>query len=333
MIILPQKITVKWNKCNKKYYEQLGYIFTKTGNEFEVNANDLTKGSHAIVQVKCDYCGTIIKEPYQRYYYVHNCDNPKDCCKKCSVKKLEENNLKKYGVKYVTQTENMKEKSKKTILERYDVECITQSESMKEKSKKTCLERFGVENASQSDIIKKKKEKTCLEHFGVKYPIQNKDIQNQIEETNLKKYGFKMPSQNSEVIKKMHDSLYKNNTGPCSSQQKYIFNLLNINNEYELNYPVDNLMLDIVDIHNKIDIEYNGGGHNLSVITGKLTQNEFNIKEIKRQYYLKSQGWKLIRIKCDNDKLPNDEEIIKQINECKNYLVETNHTWINIEWN
>ena len=27
-----EKVSIKWNKANKKYYQQLGYTFTKYGN-------------------------------------------------------------------------------------------------------------------------------------------------------------------------------------------------------------------------------------------------------------------------------------------------------------
>lgn len=36
-MLLSKTTIVKWNNKNRKYYESLGYIFTKNGDEFEVD--------------------------------------------------------------------------------------------------------------------------------------------------------------------------------------------------------------------------------------------------------------------------------------------------------
>lgn len=56
MIVKNQKVKVKWNGVNIKHYESLGYVFTKTGEEFEVDIKHLTKGSKTIVLASCDWC-------------------------------------------------------------------------------------------------------------------------------------------------------------------------------------------------------------------------------------------------------------------------------------
>ena len=77
-------------------------------------------------------------------------------------------------------------------------------------------------------------------------------------------------------------------------------------------------------------IEYDGKGHNLSVISGEILQEDFDIKEIKRKRILQSQGWELIRIVSNYDWLPSDEVIFNLIQECKDYLFNENHSWIEI---
>ena len=54
MGLVSKTAKVKWNASNKKYYESLGYIYTKMGDEFEVRIEDLTKGSHVKVDCLCD---------------------------------------------------------------------------------------------------------------------------------------------------------------------------------------------------------------------------------------------------------------------------------------
>ena len=48
-MLISKTAFVKWNSKNKKHYVDLGYTFTKMGDEFEVNVEDLTSGSYAMV--------------------------------------------------------------------------------------------------------------------------------------------------------------------------------------------------------------------------------------------------------------------------------------------
>ena len=79
-----------------------------------------------------------------------------------------------------------------------------------------------------------------------------------------------------------------------------------------------------------IYIEYNGGGHDIPVKLGQMSKKQFYHKEIVRYNYLKNKDWKLIRIVCLNDQLLEDNLIITLINKCKKYLLNSNHTWIEI---
>lgn len=44
---------MRWNSRNKKYYENLGYEYTKMNDNFLVDIGDLSKGSHVKVIVAC----------------------------------------------------------------------------------------------------------------------------------------------------------------------------------------------------------------------------------------------------------------------------------------
>ena len=46
MGLISKTVKVKWNGRTKKQYESLGYVFTNTGDEFEVKVEDLLKGSN-----------------------------------------------------------------------------------------------------------------------------------------------------------------------------------------------------------------------------------------------------------------------------------------------
>ena len=49
-------VIVKWSGMNRKHYESLGFVFTKRGDEFEVNIEDVTKGCTSEIEILCDYC-------------------------------------------------------------------------------------------------------------------------------------------------------------------------------------------------------------------------------------------------------------------------------------
>lgn len=48
-MLLSKVVKLKWNVKNRNHYEDAGYIFTKYGDEFEVDVRDLTLSSKALV--------------------------------------------------------------------------------------------------------------------------------------------------------------------------------------------------------------------------------------------------------------------------------------------
>jgi len=332
-MLLTKTVKVKWNK-NPKYrqwYIDKGYIYNgKCLSEFEVNVEDLPPQSTHVVKVLCDYCKeTIVEKPYYRYIN-ENKVTFKDCCGNpiCQNKKREETMINLYGVRNAQELEETKIKTQKTNLEKYGCVNVFQSQSFRLKQKETLQKKYGVDNVSQIEFVKRKKMEKALKKYGVKYTLQSKAIRKRIAETNIKKYGFKTPNQN-EIIKKkalkaLINSKYKNGTAPYSRQQKYLQIILN----GELNYPFNNkCWIDIALPEEKLAIEYHGSGHNLSVVLGQTTQEEFDRKEMKRNYLLLSSGWEIIIIKSDCDYLPSDNVIFNLVELAKSYF-NTGHSWI-----
>lgn len=239
---------------------------------------------------------------------------------------IKQTNLKKYGAEHPLQNNDILNKVKQTNLERYGNVCAMNGELIQQQIKQTNLEKYGVEYNLQSEENKLKTKKTNLKKYGVEFPLQNKDILNKVKQTNLKKYGVEYGIQNKTIKQKQIDSLYKNGTAPCSKQQRHLHQILG----GELNYPVDNCLLDIAFPDEKIYIEYNGGGHDLQVKLGNISAQEFNQREIKRKNYMQKKGWKIIRIISTKDKLPLDKELIVLIENAKQYLLNTVHTWYDI---
>lgn len=79
-LILPQKVKIKWNGTSRQHYIDLGYQYTKIGDLFEVDVNHLSKGSCAIVKVKCDYCENLVDMEWRQYLALRGNTY---CCPEC----------------------------------------------------------------------------------------------------------------------------------------------------------------------------------------------------------------------------------------------------------
>ena len=91
MGLITKEVEIKTNMRNCKYYENLGYKLPHKpngkidmGKSFKVKIQDLTKGSHVQVDVKCDNCQTIKTMQYNTF---NMCDHfGKYYCRKCANK-------------------------------------------------------------------------------------------------------------------------------------------------------------------------------------------------------------------------------------------------------
>jgi len=260
--------------------------------------------------------------------------------------KIKKTNIVKYGVPYVSQSDLIKEKVKKTCLEKYGVEYSLQSEVIRNKGKDTMMKKYGVVNAGKSDAIKNKRYKTNIERYGTKIPSMCEEVKNKIKKTTKerygyecvfdspaikskinnifrKKYGVDYPLQSPIIQEKVRKSLGENGTQCTSRPQRYINKLYN----GQLNYPISKFFADIfIDDYNCC-IEYDGGGHDLKVKFGKITQEEFERRELIRNRIVKQSGYRLIRIISPTDKLPSDEILLQMLHEALEYFNATNHTW------
>ena len=64
-MLLTETVKIRWNKNQKQNYISKGYNYTKMGDEFEIKVKDLPLENQAIVEVKCDYCGSIYTIPLE----------------------------------------------------------------------------------------------------------------------------------------------------------------------------------------------------------------------------------------------------------------------------
>ena len=126
-MIITDKIKINITKSNIDHYKQY-YNDIKLKDSIFVNVNELTKGSHNKIEMKCDICGNEYISEFNILY--NNNSLNYFICKKC---KRKDTVLKKYGVDNVFQSNIIKEKSKKTIQDKYNVDNISQNTDIKEK--------------------------------------------------------------------------------------------------------------------------------------------------------------------------------------------------------
>lgn len=166
-MLLSKTAIITWNPRNKKHYIELGYKYAGMNTELNVSVDDLTKGSKAIVQYCCDYCGKELHTTFEVYNRNRKI-TPIDSCSSigCQAKKARQSLIVKYGTYHWSEVE-----------------------SIMQKRKATNRLRYGAENPFASDIIKKKIKATNIEKYGCEYTMQNKEIQEKAKKTCLKKYG------------------------------------------------------------------------------------------------------------------------------------------------
>jgi hypothetical protein len=188
-MIITESVEIKTKGNNKiKYYLEKGQIID---NNLIVSVSFLLPNSSNIVEVKCDFCGSIKKTKYSNYFrnVNRNSLNKYACSLKCSKIKKEYTNMIKYGEKHPSKNKSIKEKTKITNLKKWGAKHTFQSKEIKEKIKETNLKKFGVDNPFKSKEIKEKIKETNLKKFGVDNPFKSKEIKEKIKETNLKKFG------------------------------------------------------------------------------------------------------------------------------------------------
>jgi len=189
-MLLTKKVYIK--AMNFRYYNSIGYNVKNSKEYFYANIEDLTNGSHTIVDVSCDYCGDVLSVPYKRYIkYTNVCDKYSCSKKECTNQKIKDVCLIKYNVENPFQADFVKEKSKKTLIKNYGVSHQMYSQEVKDKIKKTCLIRYGVDNPNRL-VVQNNRKKTCVIKFGVEHDSKLPSQQLKRKNTRIKK-GNQIP--------------------------------------------------------------------------------------------------------------------------------------------
>lgn len=185
---------------------------------------------------------------------------------------------------------------------KYGVNSPAQLPDFNEKVRNTSLEKYGAEHYTQSEIVKERRKEFCMEHYGVDNNFRLKECHEKAKRTRIKRYGN-------------YTKFGSNGTTCYSKAQKHICDLLGA----KLNHPCHGFFLDML-YEEWLDIEYNGGGHDLKVKLGLQTREEFEKQERKRMGAIKKFGYKQLIIEHKGRNLPPDEIIIPIIEQCIFFL-------------
>lgn len=303
MLLEEEELEMRWSSVNKKRYTDAGYKFTTMGDSFYPKVKDIVLNSKGVkVPVKCDYCGQVYYPTANNYLKVFR-RKEKDCCVSCKGSKIKSTVQKKYGVNNVMQVEEVNKKHRVT-----------------------CLERFGTETPLQNRDIFNKTKNSLNKHYNIQNGIGDirkvDEIESKIQNTNKERYNGISPFCSDEVKKKVRNSLWGNGTCRTSKKQIQLAEMLkDLYGNCVLNYPCDKVSLDCLIVINdiKIDVEYDGWYYH----------KDRKAEDLRRDFFVEKQGYKVLRLKAVADRLPTKEELTNAIQ----LLLTTDRKFKRIELN
>ena len=206
-MILQPNIEILITNRNVYRYKKQGYE-VEVGQILLIKNESLPKNSRKQEQRQCDDCREILTRSHRDCLVTFE-KFGRDLCPKCANKarkeKVKITNLKKYGVEYPMQSEEIKKKAKETTRKNWRCDYSLQNKELNKQAREAFEEKYGTNGVFNILEFKEKVEKTNLEKFGSKNCFGNKEIQEKIKETILKKYGCENIGQ-SNVIKEKREN-------------------------------------------------------------------------------------------------------------------------------
>lgn len=204
-MIITEKVKVKITNSNKVHLELKGYIGSLK-DEIEINVEDLSDGSHCLIEVSCDVCGNTKTIMYKEYIKSFTKYEKYACSSKCAYEKNKKTCLQKYGVESFSKTDKFKEKTENTCLERFGTKCPLLSEDIKNRIKETMFERYGVYHNTESSYIIDNRIERTFKKYGIKHTTQLNNVKEKIKNVIKEKYGVENVTQLDWVKEKIKNT-------------------------------------------------------------------------------------------------------------------------------
>lgn len=230
-MIITKKVLIEINNLNLHIFrKKLKSDYDLKIGLNEILVEDLSNGSHVIVEVECDSCYDIQKMEYRSYLKFTKNEIEIYCCKKCNNVKVRKTNLEKYGVVCNSQLES----NKKMVKEKWKNKTEVEKNSIVNDRKETCIEKYGFNCYTKTDEYKTKSKQTWLNNYGVENPSYSEEVKQKRVDTKLKIFGFINNSQTDEWRNRISE-VWKNKTDEEISKI-----LENRKKTCNLKYNVDN---------------------------------------------------------------------------------------------
>jgi len=155
-MIITQEVEITLNSTVMPHFRELGYLELRKNQKLIVPIEHLNKGSHSMVEIKCDICGEITEMEYRIYLKLVKFDGLYYCRKnKCFTEKVKKSNFEIYGVYHTSELEEKKNKWKQTNLKIYGCENTFQNEAIKEKIRQYYRDNYdGAEHNTQVKYVR-----------------------------------------------------------------------------------------------------------------------------------------------------------------------------------
>jgi len=108
-MLITKEVQTTWNPTTRKYYENLGYVFTKYNAGFVVKIQHLHTGSNKQIDFICDICNIPSSTRYNGYNRIKN-KYGKDICNKCMCGTISQNTRKQKDENYANHDTHEKRK-------------------------------------------------------------------------------------------------------------------------------------------------------------------------------------------------------------------------------
>lgn len=204
----------------KNYKDEYDYIIKNINADvsFKEKVYMLINNLKSVPRCKNSNCNNLVKFKNSSIGYLEYCS------RKCvssdpKIKSMkEDSSIKKYGTKFPSQSNDVKDKIIKTNNIKYGGNSPMSNSEIRKKSKDTLASNYGVDNPSRSNEISVKR----IESFKCS------GYRSSYRKTSLLKYGVEHPWMNKEIHKKTIDFFYKSYRDRVISKISGDYDLLSI---------------------------------------------------------------------------------------------------------
>jgi very-short-patch-repair endonuclease len=236
----------KMDKLKNKYKDVYDYFIKENCELLEkeyINNNTLMK-------YKCS-CGNISTIRWRLFQSGKR-------CKECKVERMLKTTKKNNNGELHLKTKKFLDQRELDNIKKYGVKHVFQSKEVKSKIAKTNMERYGVEHVSNSPIIRQKQIDGLVQSYGVEYPMHSKEIKEKFHKTIMDRYGAPNLAFFSNSVSKESQKLFWEIYNKLEENVKVKTYFGELNAEFVKRYKDKYYKYDFVNTKFKKSIEYNG---------------------------------------------------------------------------